>query len=225
MSLRVVAASSSGTLSIAIREPPAREYSFRVVDVLECERNTVQRPAVASGRDLARCTLRIVAGPLGRHRDERIQLRIQRSDPLQKRIRQLDGRELARADEGSSFGDREVMEVGGHGQRLFFDRTAHEASCALPIIGGATLALFGCTVGELRIEQATDAVGRNNARHGDVPERFVNAHFDKHRTPGPRREFFLFFPFLRFCLGFDRRATVARDDGGERFGAPGIALK
>ena len=67
-------------------------------DVLQRERNAVQRAAVAAGRDLRLGRLRLADGVVGGDQEVGVQLRIERRRASEQGLRQVDGREVAARD-------------------------------------------------------------------------------------------------------------------------------
>src|SRR4051812_39797750 len=90
------------------------EYAFGVVNILERERNAVQRSPVPTLRDLALSCLRLSASGPFRKRDERVHLRFERFDALQQCVGQLDRRKRARAYELSGLSKGEIVQFGAH---------------------------------------------------------------------------------------------------------------
>jgi hypothetical protein len=93
---------------------PGGEDAARVVDVLEPERDAVQRAAGGASRDRALGRLRLLSRQVERARDERVRLPVVVLDAADERIDQLDGRERARGDQRRELGDRQVVEIAGH---------------------------------------------------------------------------------------------------------------
>ena len=91
-----------------------REDALRVVDVLQPERNAVERATCAAGRDLRFRLPRLLPREVERARDERVRLPVVLLDALDQRLDQIHGRQLPRLDQIGELGDREVVEFGCH---------------------------------------------------------------------------------------------------------------
>jgi hypothetical protein len=96
---------------------PRGEYAFRVVDILQPDRDAVKGAPNLAFRDLALGLPRLPERKLPGQRDERRELRLERADALEVRLRELDRGELARADETRSLRDLKVMELS-HGRGI-----------------------------------------------------------------------------------------------------------
>ena len=92
------------------------EDAARVVDVLQSERDAVQRTAIAPLRDFLLRHARLLQRQIGRHRDKGVQLRIEGRDALEVRMHELHGRELARADPLRQLRDGGKMQFVSHGE-------------------------------------------------------------------------------------------------------------
>ncbi len=79
-----------------------------VDDVLEPVGHAVQGPAQRAGRHLALGAARRLHRPLGRELDVGVIARIELVRPIEQRLRVLDGRELARADQVRGFRKPEI---------------------------------------------------------------------------------------------------------------------
>ena len=82
--------------------------------VLDGEWNPMQRSPISSRGDLLLGRLRLTQGQFGRHRDEAVDLRIERFDSIQIGPGQLDGREFFRPQPGRQVSDRLVAEFFVH---------------------------------------------------------------------------------------------------------------
>ena len=84
----------------------------RVDDVLERERDAVERPAVRAGHDLALRLARRDERGIGRDAQERVQAPIDSPDPVEKRSRVLDRRQRLRPDQFGRASDADEGQVG-----------------------------------------------------------------------------------------------------------------
>src|SRR5439155_171814 len=85
-----------------------------VVEILEGDRNAVQRADGPAGRQRALRGARGGQGGLVAHGDVRAERRVQRRDPLQVHAHHLDRRHLLARDHSRQVGDRGEREVGAH---------------------------------------------------------------------------------------------------------------
>src|SRR6185312_9734328 len=84
-----------------------RRQPLDIDDVLERVRDAVEGAAPASGGDLGLGLPRHLERPLGQRADEGIEAAVEAIDACEQRRRQLDWRELPRADQRACFGDAE----------------------------------------------------------------------------------------------------------------------
>ena len=103
-----------GNIFFADLGTTGRQDALGVVDVLQRERNAVQRPAVTSSRDIGFGYACLLAREVESARDERVQLRFESLDALDQRFGVFERREFARADEVGRFGDGEEMQICCH---------------------------------------------------------------------------------------------------------------
>ena len=89
-----------------------RQDAGRVVDILEGERNAVQRPAQIAVHDLGLGGAGSRHGDVRRARDEGIQLRVERLGARQQALGVLDRRQLADRDQVGGLGQRQIMQLG-----------------------------------------------------------------------------------------------------------------
>ena len=89
--------------------------ALRVVDVLQRERDPVERATIPARADLGLGLLRLLAGQIERARDERVRLSVVLLDAPDQRLDQLEGRQLSGGDQARELGNREVVEFSGHG--------------------------------------------------------------------------------------------------------------
>ena len=88
------------------------------VDVLQPERNAVQRPAIIAGHDLALGGPRLLPRPLGGRQQKGVELRVERFDARDQRVGQLDRGEPALFDQTRRVGDRQPMQFRRRGGRI-----------------------------------------------------------------------------------------------------------
>src|SRR5262245_5253108 len=86
----------------------------RVVDVLQTERDAMQRPAVSAFCDFLLGFARLLKREIRGDEEKGGQLGVESGNTLQVRLRKLYGRELARADQLRRLRDRQEMKVVGH---------------------------------------------------------------------------------------------------------------
>ena len=109
---------------------------LRVVQVLDRERDAVERAARRALHEGLLGLARRRQGLVGRERAERVDHRVEPLDAIEHRARQLDGRELLRADQSGQLGRGREREVGGHDgglPRYFFEMSqCPSARCGKP---------------------------------------------------------------------------------------------
>src|SRR5437867_13329935 len=107
-----------------------------VVQVLDRERDAVERAARLAPHERLLGLARRRQGLVGRERAERVDHRVEALDAVERRMGQLDRRELLRADQRDQLGRRGEREVGGrHGRlpRYFFEISqCPSARCGKP---------------------------------------------------------------------------------------------
>src|SRR3546814_18882066 len=91
-----------------------RDDSRRIVDVLQPDRDTVQRATVSAGGDLVGGPSRIGPRPLGRAADIGVELRIYNLDPLEARLRQFDRRQFLALDPRRRLGAGQIVPRAGY---------------------------------------------------------------------------------------------------------------
>jgi hypothetical protein len=91
------------------------EDAARVVDVLERERDPVQRAAGRIRGDLGLGLAGLLPRQIERARDEGARLAVVLLDALDQGLDQIHGRQLPCRDQAGQLGDREVMKIGCHG--------------------------------------------------------------------------------------------------------------
>ena len=95
-----------------------RGYARCIVDVLQPERDAVQRSAIVSRHDLGLGPPRCLARLSARQRHEGIELRVEGFDPFEERLDQFHRRKSPSLETARRFGDRLKMECLGHGGLL-----------------------------------------------------------------------------------------------------------
>ena len=96
-----------------------RGDALDIDDVLQRIGHPVKRPAPVSGGDLGLGRARRGQSPLGRHRDEGVELAVVPLDLTQQRLRVFDRRQFLGADQLGGLGDAEEGEVAAHGVSPF----------------------------------------------------------------------------------------------------------
>src|SRR5690606_38707950 len=90
------------------------QYAFRIVDVLQAERDAVQGAAVVAAHDLALGAPGLAAGEIGGDRDECVELRLESLDAREIGIGELERGQLARSDEARRLGDGPAAKILRH---------------------------------------------------------------------------------------------------------------
>src|SRR5208283_1605150 len=93
---------------------PGRRNAFGLIDVLQPDRDAVQRPTPAPSHDLGFGRARSRERYVGEHPDKAIELAVEPIDARQAALHQIDGRELAAADQRAGFGDRQKIRHHNH---------------------------------------------------------------------------------------------------------------
>jgi hypothetical protein len=83
-------------------------------EILDRNRDAVQRPAIAARADLGVRLSRLPQRQLGSHRDERVQLRVEAIDSTEHELGQLDSGDTPRTQQRADLGDRREFEGFRH---------------------------------------------------------------------------------------------------------------
>ena len=83
----------------------SRRNALGRIDVLMRDRDAVQRTLRPIGHDFRFGALGLLERAFARHFHEGMELAVEPVDPLEMRLHELDGRELALGDQGAGFGD------------------------------------------------------------------------------------------------------------------------
>jgi hypothetical protein len=88
----------------------ARRHAFDVEQVFHRDRHAMQRSAPCACRDLSVGRVRLCERGVGQHERVRMQAAVERSDPVEQRLRHAAGRHAAVADHGRERADVEVVQ-------------------------------------------------------------------------------------------------------------------
>ena len=89
-----------------------RRHPFGLVDILEADRDAVQRAAAIAAHDLGLGGTGRREGRFSQHPDKAVELAVEALDAREAALGELDRRELALADKRGGLGDRQ--EIGDH---------------------------------------------------------------------------------------------------------------
>jgi hypothetical protein len=93
----------------------SRRNALSEIEILEGDRHAVQRATIASRRNFDRRTPRLNAGRFRGHEEVTVQLRIERCDPVQYGLKQIDRRQLARSERRRNLHNRLIVQRFCHG--------------------------------------------------------------------------------------------------------------